>query len=481
MSTLLTITSNNNAANPLTVDLSNYVVVNPGDGLDPADPAFTQRIWSRSLLKEGATLALEQLVEREMQFPLKLGPIGGVGTSPQNLSATLGLVQQINQVLQTPGATMTWQPPGASQPTTFDVLSGLVEAQYNYRAEQQSWEIANLRVFTKPLGRTASRRLYALASGVGPITYVAPSSFLATLPSPGGIVYAGNPSLAGDAPAQLIHVATGASQFNQQAFVSLYPDHNYPVMGQSQLSALGTRYNVPTAPAGCIVPLGAGLISYAPMGNGESSTFVPPVTWEGQHRLLAFLRASGYPGALWVDAMQGNITPVTAGAGYPASVYPPGPGWGLYDLGTVAIRGSDTFCGSLIQLFGQRGGAAASSALELGGIAMLPDSSTWFVQASNMQGMVVDSIRGAEYGVGPVNSVASSTDPNDPTFTFGPITQFSRGLPPQPDPKDGLPILAYCSMPAPAGSAGFAPALQPPFRVTVAGVWALERTRYVLP
>ena len=47
-------------------------------------------------------------------FPSALGPVGGVTGAPANLSQTLQLIQEINALLRTPGATLTWQPLGAA-------------------------------------------------------------------------------------------------------------------------------------------------------------------------------------------------------------------------------------------------------------------------------------------------------------------------------------------------------------------------------
>jgi hypothetical protein len=494
MASLLVLTSNN-PANPQTIDLTNYVVVDPGQGLDPADPAFTQRVWSRSLLKEGATLALEQLVEREMMFPLKLGPIGGFGSSPQNLSATLGLIQQINQIIETPGATMTWQPPGASQPTTFDILSGLVESAYNYRAEGQGWEFANLRVFTQPLGRTGSIRTYALAQGLGPITYVAPSSYLQTTPSPGVITYYGNPSLAGDGPAKLVITTMGASNVNYQGFVSLFPDSTYPPMSASQITnSNGGFIYTPSAPAGVICPLHgfADQIDWTPIAQGgfQSNNFTPPIGWEGLHRLFVFARASANPASpdniLYINGTQGNLTAVSAGVNSAASIQP-GSSWGLYDLGTVSVRASESFNGAFVSVFKSN----PSSFVDIGGMFMLPDNSTWFLQtgvnpvtaqSADFGSLILDDIVAEQFSGGALSSVSPSAPYANQFGGVSKRTSLSRGLVPQPDPKNGLPIIAVCTMPNGSPPATpRVPGLYPPFKSIQVGVWALERTRYVLP
>jgi hypothetical protein len=525
MASLLVLTNNqttNPTGGPLTLDLTNYVVVDPGQGLDPADPAFTQRIWSRSLLKEGATLALEQLVEREMQFPLKLGPIGGAGGSPQNLSATLALIQQINQILQTPGTTMTWQPPGASQPTTFDVLSGLVESAYNYRAEQQSWEIANLRVFTQPLGRTVGPRTYAAASGVGPLLMLTPygtpntaggaiaqvvgASTQAGLAGFGGasqggvpssgIFYQGAPSLAGDAPA-LLHLSyTGPVPNNATnsgivpyAVLSTLPDYNYQVLFPKAFmhKVSGT--------ASSLAVSGAVASQYwsVPSGLAAQLAFPPfveivPGAWAGNHRLFAIARASQSPRQMGtvLDAFVNTPTVATVTTA----------DWTLYDLGTFAIRASQTPTGG----FGVAASLnvsvpAAAGTLDLCALAMVPDNTSWFLSpgfaaasqyATNLLSsntFVIDDTFGEQYMYfQPTMTQAPSPLGTNQLGTR--VTQYSRGLVPQPDPRNGLPILSLLAVgqayaPSVVWQAGASWANPQNLQIT-AQVGVLERTRYVL-
>lgn len=214
--------SNGSATNPQSLTLDPYMEVNDGEGMDVANPDFSQRVWGRSLLKAGATLALEQMTEKELIFPLLLGPVGGASGAPMNLSQTLLLIQQINSIITSPGAIATWQPLGATSATTFDVLSGLAAVKYSYRKEEQFWTEVELQLFTEPLGRTAAPRVYAAASGVGPLLMISPyasGGALAIVASTtgygasggkynpnganGGVSYWGSPSLAGEAPALL--------------------------------------------------------------------------------------------------------------------------------------------------------------------------------------------------------------------------------------------------------------------------------------
>lgn len=157
----------NNPANPQTLDVSPYLRLQPDQQTDPASPSYTQKVWARSLLKEGATLALEQPVEKELNFPLALK-----GTSQSVVNGTL--IQSINKIITSPGATASWTDDGMSQPTVFDILSGQVDLEYDYFRGKQSWCNVRLLLFTMPFGHTASARPYAAASGVGPLLMISP-------------------------------------------------------------------------------------------------------------------------------------------------------------------------------------------------------------------------------------------------------------------------------------------------------------------
>src|SRR5579884_1648673 len=98
------------------MDLSNFVDVQQGQGMDPYDPNFREALISHSLLKEGGVLALEDLKANELIFPLKVNAV--------LISQLVPLIVEINQIVTAPGATVSWQDDGFSQPTVFDLISG---------------------------------------------------------------------------------------------------------------------------------------------------------------------------------------------------------------------------------------------------------------------------------------------------------------------------------------------------------------------
>lgn len=574
------ILSNGSITSPLTVTLASgantgYLDVQAADGMDPADPQFTTKIWGRSILKEGATLALEQLTEKELLFPLLLGPVGGMTGAPTTLTALMQLIQQINQIIETPGFSVSWQPDGASQATIFDGLSGQLDIDYDFRREQQHWTHAKLRLFTQPLGRTAGPRLYATASGVGPLLMISPYASGGALAinassngafggsggafnpngASGGVSYSGNPSLAGDAGAllqisyvgPLPNTATNAGVVPTVA-VSLLPDALYrPLITAAEIghgpsttlqraqtsvasSYLSLIFAGSQAGGGQPIPGILDAWTFNPLPQASDSAQDPTLFWGGQHRLFAIARASsvaGVPGnpstCAFLSVQPNALVPYPTSATFSPLVTLD---WGLYDLGTFSLRPSEmptqpiAIAAGLNQYTnGPGGGATQLAALDLAALVMLPDNTTWFCNprqiAPSQYGYpaaVVSAVVGGALASGPYTNTLLLDDMIGDQFIFtgasqssapspigsipsaARITQYTRGLLPRPDPKNGLPIIAIL---AAAANAANPTGVANPFgsTTTISGAsWAnpqnlrtmaqvnvLERARYVLP
>ncbi len=535
---------NNNAANPLTLDLSQYLDLTPESDMDPQDPAFSNKVISHSLLKEGGVLALEDLLAKELVFPVKLRGVPGGGISGQ--TALANLIAQINQVITSPGATYSWQTVGVTQPTIFDAISGELDVKYKFREEEQFWCTAELKLFAQPLGRTAGPRPYAAASGVGPLLMISPYASGGALaigastqagvagyggqqqPS-GGVFYAGAPSLAGDAAAllQISYVGplpTGASLNGvvPYAAVSLLPDQYYqPLIPANEIVASNltgrtTLKNLQTAIASQYLSLGASafigttgdVYAFSPL-LGASQAIEPTTAWGGAHRLFAIARASCAGASSFhgtITTLSGPLVPYST----TASVVT-GPDWTPYDLGTFSVRPSEYPSGR-VQMNLTIGGP--SGALDVAGLVVLPDNATWYMNPAGIapSQFGYPSITGAQYGVqwtAYTNTLLLDDTLGDqfiysgPSQTFAPsplgmaasssrVTQYTRGLVPRPDPKNGLPIIAIL---------GLGQSFQPPVTIvsfnstnsfgseyianpqnlrTLAQVNVIERARYIL-
>lgn len=505
--------TNNSTVNPITLDLSQYLYLTDDEAPDPYDPAFTQRIFSRSLLKEGATLALTQLVEKEQTWNLLLGPYN-------TASAMAIAIQQVNEVLNTPGAVLSWQDDGLSQPTYFDLLTGELQIEYSYRKAQKAYTKAKLLTFSAPLGRTAGPRAYAAASGLGPLLMISPyasSGKLALAASAagfgasggifgpngasGGISYLGNPSLAGDAPAQLTISYQGASEATfgpvQSFVIAALPGPTYnPLIPGAALTGDGNVIRSATAvasayfsasPIGVSPPGANGL--YVANNAGLPGPGVPPLSWSGQHRLFAIARASTTLAAASVTAVIGLFPDgILVGATTIASIAPL-TDWGLYDLGTYALRPSEPSYNNLNLFMG-----AASATVDLTALYSFPDATAWFLSGPRVvlpsdaptaafdqfpgdNVILVDDTRGDQW-LFPANTMPPAPPGNLAQYGVdgARVTQYSRGLIPRPDPKAGLPTLALLAV-----RQAIPGTTNPMNYPTYAQLNVQERTRYILP
>lgn len=518
------ILSSNNASNPLTLNLSNYLDLTDGSDMDPQDPAFSSKIISHSLLKEGGVLALEDWQNKELLFPLRI--------NATSASALQQLIIQINQVCTSQGATYSWQDSGLSQPTIFDAISGEFDVKYRYRESEKFWASGDLKLFTQPFGHVASPRVYAAASGVGPLLMITPyasgtgaqvigASTQAGVAGFGGIgqggvpssgiFYPGSPSLAGDAPAllqvsyvgPLPNTATNGAVVPYVA-VSVLPDQWYqPIVSVPTPIWTSSASFYPAADAvyGRYFSSIIGDQAYQVPAVGSPGQSVP-VNWAGQHRLFAIARASG--GAGMLQLVPGALT----NGGAQASVYPGG--WGVYDLGTFALRASEAPAVPLTI----RSISPGSVHLDVTAFVRLPDSSTWFLNPTQViasqygwpaaapagnqvapfsNTLLLDDIVGDQFIYWGA-SQSSAPSPLGSVPSAAPVTAYSRGLVPRPDPKNGLPIIAVLGVGQQSwpgqfvggegGESFFTPSASwanPQNLRTMVQVDVLERTRYVLP
>ena len=525
--------------NTVRVDLSEKIRASQGEGMDTYNPAFSQRVFSHSLLKEGGTLALESLALKELQFPLRL--------SDGSFSGVQEEISLINQAITSPGCVVEWQDFEASQPTYFDLASGQFDIEYSFREGQQGHTKGLLRLFVQPLGRKAAPRRYATASGVGPLLMISPyasSGVLAINSSTqagvkgfggqqqgasSGVFYWGNPSLAGDASAklQISYVgplpagATSAGVIPYVA-VSVLPDQNYrPLIGAPYNGSTGDM--VTKTAAGAVAstygsaPLAGTTRATRALEFAPTNGLTPPAAWAGNHRLFAIARASR--GANGASASL-VVRPNSLVQSTTERLVPMGLEWALYDLGTFTLRASETPA-QVVKINAEVSPAAggASAALDVTALVMLPDSTTWF--------MPPPGANASAYGYPPAMEALNSypifspysntillddvlTDqfvywPAGTSQTFAPspigmvassgrVTQFTRGIVPKPDPKTGLPIIAILGVaqqytPSVQAAIGGGETATLPAaswtsqqtQATYAQVNILERTRYILP
>lgn len=464
------IIQNNSASNPLTLNLSNYMDLTTDSDIDPQDPAFSSKVISHSLLKQGGILALEDFQNKELLFPLML--------NAPTATALAQLIIEIDQILTAPGATFSWQDDNMSQPTIFDGISGEFDIKYNYRetSSPAHWCKGDLKLFTMPFGHIAGPRAYAAASAVGPLLMISPYASSGALAigastqagaagfggrpmgASSGIFYPGSPSLAGDAPAQL--QMTFAAPAGLTTAIGLLPDHNYqPLTTAGELGHFGTSLitDAKGVASQYVSFAGPGVVNVFAVPPGGSS-FCPPAAWNGFHRLFAIARASG-------GGIIGSVVTTLVANPTVASVPDLAGHWQMYDLGTFALHASQT-PNDLLNI--SMTASSAGTAIDLTALICLPDNSTWFLQGAQSSGWVLDDTLGEQF------TLTTTTAPSatGAAQQGQRITQYSRGLVPQPDPKNGLPIIAAVSVAAPQSFNQ---------NLLTAQVSVLERTKYVLP
>ena len=493
------IITNGSIANPQSLDLSQYLNLQDQSPTDPAAPAFTDKVWARSVLREGAVLSMEQTTEKELIWDLFL--------KAANTTALHTLIEQINAIIETPGCVCEFQNDGASQPTYFDGLTGQLDITFDYWKTQSQWTEAKLRFFAEPFGRPASSRTYATASGIGPLLMISPYASGGALSvaastqnsvagfggkpagASTGVFYWGSPSLAGDAPAmmQISYVGPLPNKASMagvvpNAIVSLLPDPLYrPLISASEINAIAlfeagglALINTQTAVASTYRHLHSAIVGnnlwgaaqwlFNPLPQASYSAQDPGLPWAGQHRLLAIARASATSAASQPAYLfqNGPLTTYAASVAIPHSF-----DWGLYDLGTFSLRPSEMPNVPITV----SGFVSGSQALDLTALVMLPDNSTWFLNGANPVTYastygVPSAWAGGGGGSDPnlpaapytntllmddvlndqlIYSGASQTSAPSPLGSVpssARITHLTRGLIPRPDPKNGTPIIA---------------------------------------
>lgn len=435
-----------------TLDLSAYLRLGQGEGLDPVDAAFTEKVITTSLLREGGYFSLEQNKPKELIFPLWL--------KAASKDALHQLVQQINGALLINSQTVTFQDEGASQPTTFDLLTGQLDEDYDFRRGQHFYLAARLRLFVQPFGRTSASRVIATAAGTGALLTTA-----LTTPT----------AIAGDVPAQLTAGLSFFRAFSYQSYFlafSVLPDRYQAEFHAASMAAgVGTVVGGSGAVASVYrhlaFPAGAGT-SFAMVG---AATLPFASNYMGDNRVFALLR-SNIPSL----TLQ-QVSPF--GLGATTTFF--GSDWALIDLGILRVpkaAGGAALSPASMPLLGIAysfpSNAAASRYLDVNELIVLPEDSTTFMNVT-----LNASVTGATFVFdGTVDEAWTQQPPRGQSqlqVTGGALrlNDRLRGAIPQfpPAVAGGTPLLAALIFPATVVANGAN-------RPLALGVSARERTRY---
>lgn len=152
------------------LDLSTYIRLAPGEGVDPADGDMLDFGLTENSGLEGPSLLSETAGAREMTWPMHVTPTKSGGVYASTKQGLHDQIRDINAKLaNAKGKRLQWQDDGATNATHFDIIAARFEFDYNYRRQQKMWASGVLRVWARPYGHTGTFRNIgtALATGVG--------------------------------------------------------------------------------------------------------------------------------------------------------------------------------------------------------------------------------------------------------------------------------------------------------------------------
>lgn len=412
-----------------------FLDVEAGKGMEPGDPKFTEKIFARSLLKAGATLALESLHEKEMVFPLKL-------TAP-NKEALLKLVREINVIVRAEHAQVKWQDEGATEPTYFDLISGQLDDEYDFRLGQNNWLKCRLRLFCQPLGYNEAERNPTAAHVRGLATTIVSASNPVVIFPCASAPY-------GDAPALVrgeLANPGGGDNLSYSA-MSILPQGSYRVLWATP-SAYETFGGAPIATTNAI----SGSFFRTPSQLPGYVRFQVPngnQAYIGEQRILGVARAGSPAGLSMEMTLNGKSGSPETVATVSSKV------WSLVDFGVLPIGSMALLTiggGPLISI--SRVNAAVTNGLDIAGMVMLPESTTvWVSNPINSlgTGFSYDGINNALIGSG-----------------FEDNSSHARGAIPTVPPGPSPSTLAFLVL------GGASAQLNKPY---TANVSLLSRTRY---
>lgn len=435
-----------------TLDLTQYLDPQPGNGMDPANPEFSERVFSHSLLKEGGTLALTNLKVKELVFPLYLKAV--------SKAALHKLVQQINSALELPGQTASFQDDGATIATVFDLVSGQLDLEYDYRRAQQNYLHAKLRLFAQPLGLANAPRVLATIAGTAPVMIMN----VPTMPL-------------GDQDA-LLRVSAMATTKGARYFgMAVLPNASYPCLYTAPSGLIGGT-NFATKVGGS----GAAASQFFRIGSNPGGVFTGFLlaglrAADGPHRLFGIVRnwaASGTTLQYMYTGSQQSFFGPTAVMPHTASG-----AWTTIDLGTLRLPppyASTVHTPTTVDLAIN---VNIASNVDLCAVVSVPDNAAVFIDSHTEE---IGSSRNVLFdGINNACFAYSETYPSDGTFDVN-VNTLSRGAIPR------LPQAPFLRAPSAAriailllpGMGIFGEAqVEVPNEMGAATVEILERTRYL--
>lgn len=433
------------------LDLSSYLNVQAGQGMDPAAPQFSDKVFSHSLLKQGGTLALEDLKLRELTFPLNLK-----ATSKDKLTA---LVREINTLINTPGAEVEWSDEGTAISTFFTLASGQLDPEFDFRQGQQTNPIlkAKLRLFVQPLGvaEKSPRTLLFAGTSVANGATVTGGPYLTT--------FRATSSLRGDAPALPNAIIGVTPSLGQQAYAafSVLPNASYtPLLMATAVGASVAFGSANNFKATRTAAEGAFEVGYAIINDGTKppNFYRPGSVYFGAHRVLAVARRlnPATPVSIYAEAeneFKEQVGAATEGQNVFTDrlVELKGSLWQIADLGVLNRASSQSSPWAVTLL--------STGTVALAGLIMLPENTTQWLTETESKSQVIEF---GEKGVvsSGINAGYVGFAPDRSGYARGQLPALAAGGSP--------PYLAFLSMDQ-----------REPARTFSSAVTVHEQTRYV--
>lgn len=390
------------------LNLSEYLNVQEGDGMDPADPSFTEKIFAHSLLKQGGTLALENFKLRELVFPLLL--------KASTKTALTALVREINTIINTSGAVASWQDVGATAPTYFQLSSAQLDPEFKYRRGEYNWLDGKLRLFVQPFGLIEKNPRELAQSGTTAMTVTG------TAPV---ITFSSASQVRGDYAA----LAEGNVSWNASAgpvefgvAFSVLPSPSY------------TPWQAAPSYTGWVASSGEGWNFRT--GNGTILFKEAGEVYVGANRCLAVVRNLSNASAAMIAAEAYPIETNQGGAASLSGVAVPSTmpsTWALVDCGVLSIPSYSSAGGWYLQV-------NTSASVNLAGMVLLPENKTsWLLGEPNYS---PEEIRDINFN-GVLNRVLAGFL-NEAQDAHHDLSAYARGAIPQV-PVGGInaPVFAF--------------------------------------
>jgi hypothetical protein len=407
-----------------------WLDVEEGQGMEPGDPSFTEKVFARSLLKYGASLALESLKEKELVFPLKLH-----AATKELLTA---LIQEINIIARTEGAVVRWKDEGATQSTYFTLISGQLDDEFDFRLGQNNWLKCKLRLFTQPLGFNEAKPSGVALNIHGTATTVAHGSNPV-------ITFVGASQVGGDGPSLIrgiTAITSGTQNVEGPMAMSVLPTSSY-ITTWSPTAAHLIQHSQNVATNNAIGGF------YVHMASTSDIIWNVPTESQylGEQRVLAIARSPTTATTPYLNFSTSSALTLESVATVSATTQ-----WQLYDLGIIPI-GSIALLEGFQMLISK---PFSSAPVDVAGLVMLPDANTvWIVPKDYaVSSLHFDGLMNAIY-----IQEGSVFD----------LTHLARGaIPPLFPSTKTPPSIAFLQMPPLGLNVGL-----------TAKVSVVERTRYV--